>query len=42
MVWGKPISPQELKKLSEDEAINLVETRINEASKEAHRLLNAD
>ena len=42
MVWGKSISPQELKKLSEDEAINLVETRINEASKEAHRLLNAD
>ena len=39
MVWGKPITPQELKSMSEEEAVAMVESRINEASKEAHRLL---
>lgn len=41
MVWGKPIKPEELKGLSLEEAAELVGERINEASKEAYRLLNS-
>jgi lysophospholipid acyltransferase (LPLAT)-like uncharacterized protein len=41
MVWGKPITPEELKGLSEKEAVALVENRINDTSKEAYRILNA-
>lgn len=41
MVWGKPITQQELKGMSEEEAVAFVESRINAASEEAYRLLNA-
>jgi lysophospholipid acyltransferase (LPLAT)-like uncharacterized protein len=40
MVWEKPISPAELKNLSENEAIALVESRINRASQKANEILN--
>ena len=41
MVWGKPIKPEELKGLSMEEAAEFVGERINEASREAYRLLNS-
>lgn len=41
MVWGKPIKPEELKGMSMEEATEFVGERINEASREAYRLLNS-
>lgn len=39
MIWGKPITFSELSALSEEEAVKLVEDRINSLSEEAHRML---
>jgi lysophospholipid acyltransferase (LPLAT)-like uncharacterized protein len=39
MVWGKPISAAELKAMSEEEAINYVESKINAATKKALDML---
>lgn len=39
IVWGKPIPSEELKNLSEEDAIALVEERINDASEEAYKIL---
>jgi lysophospholipid acyltransferase (LPLAT)-like uncharacterized protein len=39
MVWEKPITAAELKNLSEEEAIGMVEERINSATEKARRVL---
>lgn len=39
MIWGKPIKSSELAYLSEEEAIEMIETRLNNLSKEAYRIL---
>jgi lysophospholipid acyltransferase (LPLAT)-like uncharacterized protein len=39
MVWNKPVLYEDIKNISEAEAVQLVESRINEASREAHRIL---
>jgi lysophospholipid acyltransferase (LPLAT)-like uncharacterized protein len=39
MMWNEPICYQDIKDLSEKEAVELVEARINEASHSAHRIL---
>lgn len=39
MVWGKPIKWSELKDMTEEEACSYVESKINECSKKAHRVL---
>jgi lysophospholipid acyltransferase (LPLAT)-like uncharacterized protein len=39
MVWGKPISAEELKAMSGSDAILYVESKINDASREASRIL---
>lgn len=39
MIWGEPITPKELSKLSEEDAIKLAEDRINSLSQEAYRIL---
>jgi lysophospholipid acyltransferase (LPLAT)-like uncharacterized protein len=39
MVWGEPISSNELKNMSENEAIEYVESKINEASQKAYEIL---
>lgn len=38
-VWEEPIKYEDIKDLTEDEAILLVENRINSASKKAHKIL---
>jgi len=40
MVWGKPITSEELRNLSEEDAIALVENSINNASKKARKILH--
>jgi lysophospholipid acyltransferase (LPLAT)-like uncharacterized protein len=39
MVWGKPIPAAELAEMSEEESVNYVESKINEASKKAMEIL---
>lgn len=39
MVWGNPITSQELRGMSQADAATMVEARINEASEKANRLL---
>lgn len=39
MVWNKPVLYEDIKDISEAEAVQLVESRINEASEEARRIL---
>lgn len=40
MVWNKPVRYDDIKDLTEEEAVDLVESRINEASNEAYRILS--
>ncbi len=39
MVWGKPIKWSDLKDMTEEEACTYVESRINECSEKAHKVL---
>ncbi len=39
MVWGNPIKWSELKDMTEEEACSYVESKINECSEKAHRVL---
>ncbi|MDR1561223.1 MAG: lysophospholipid acyltransferase family protein [Holosporaceae bacterium] len=39
MVWGNPITSAELKNMTETEAAQYVESKINEASEKAHKVL---
>jgi lysophospholipid acyltransferase (LPLAT)-like uncharacterized protein len=39
MVWNKPVLYEDIKDIPDAEAVHLVESRINEASNEAHRIL---
>ncbi|MBQ3565305.1 MAG: lysophospholipid acyltransferase family protein [Alphaproteobacteria bacterium] len=39
MVWGDPIKWEQLKQLSQEEAVQYVEAKINECSEKAYRLL---
>ncbi|MDR1551771.1 MAG: lysophospholipid acyltransferase family protein [Holosporaceae bacterium] len=39
MVWGTPITSEELRQMSEREAVECVEARINAASQKAHEIL---
>ncbi|MBO7454209.1 MAG: lysophospholipid acyltransferase family protein [Alphaproteobacteria bacterium] len=39
MVWGKPIKWSDLKDMTEEEACSYVESKINECSEKAHRVL---
>ena len=41
MIWGKPVTAEELKDLSEEEAVSLVENRINSLSQEAKKILES-
>lgn len=39
MVWGKPIKAEELKKMTQEEAVEYVTAKINEASDKAYEIL---
>ena len=40
LAWGKPISPTELKEMSQEQAIEYVTSKINEMSKKAYEVLS--
>lgn len=42
LAWGKPITPAELKGMSQEEAIEYVTAKINEMSQKAHEVLSRE